>query len=41
MIVYRASASASACHVLAAGNCPNLAASADYVERVLSTLVER
>ena len=33
--------SASACNVPAGGNCPNAAASADYVERVLSTIVER
>ena len=37
--VYRVSA--SACNVPASGNCPNAAASADYVERVLSTIVER
>ena len=37
--VYRVSA--SACNVPAGGNCPNAAASADYVERVLSSIVER
>ena len=37
--VYRVSA--SACNVPAGGNCPNATASADYVERVLSSIVER
>ena len=32
---------ASACNVPAGGNCPNPTASADYVGRVLSTIVER
>lgn len=37
--VYRVSA--SACNMPAGGNCRNAAASADYVERVLSGIVER